>query len=332
MATNYDSVAPPFRNKQAMLNTVFSTIAKPSRNLAHAIECSPNQTTIPLLYTRPNEQPPGTDVRMFDHGVFYLATSGNQVDGQTLGELWVTYDVLLYKPLLGEGAASDNVTAPLAVWSAVNPGPARQYLVFDKTLTGGVWEFNNMGVDFDSMSGSHTLTLPPSLEGGHYLLVGQWWLDQNYQDLGVVGWQVAVEAATGPTYGTVQVCPQSGIMPTRAPSTIDGSYEASNTFMAGLKGRPDGQAVPGGNKEGTATLLGSGCWSFTAIIKYVDTDSSLPGGVVIGTRCTDNNSGSDFTWTACRLYIVPINGDYISPPPPALTGTFGGTVLGRTTT
>ena len=114
MATNYDSVAPPFRNKQAMLNTVFSTIAKPSRNLAHAIECSPNQTTIPLLYTRPNEQPPGTDVRMFDHGVFYLATSGNQVDGQTLGELWVTYDVLLYKPLLGEGAASDNVTAPLA--------------------------------------------------------------------------------------------------------------------------------------------------------------------------------------------------------------------------
>lgn len=104
MATNYDSVLPPFTTKQQMLNQEFSISVKPSNNAIHPIECAPHQTSIELLYTRSQPSPSNTDIRLYDLGQFFLATQGNQSDGQTLGELWISYDILLYKPLLGGDA------------------------------------------------------------------------------------------------------------------------------------------------------------------------------------------------------------------------------------
>ena len=100
MSTNYDAVIPAFTSKQQMLNQEFACSTKPSANVIHPIECAPNQTTLPLSYVRSGSVPPNTDQRLYDLGVMYLATSGQQVGGNVLGELWVTYDVLLYKPLL----------------------------------------------------------------------------------------------------------------------------------------------------------------------------------------------------------------------------------------
>jgi hypothetical protein len=100
MATQYDSILPPFTSKLQLLNQEFSTSVKPSVNGIHPIECAPSQTSIPLLYTRSSSVPSGADQRLYDLGVFYLATEGQQSAGQVIGELWVTYDLLLYKPQL----------------------------------------------------------------------------------------------------------------------------------------------------------------------------------------------------------------------------------------
>jgi len=127
LATNYDSVLPPFTNKQQMLNQEFSIDVKPSQNVLHPIECANAQSSISLLYTRTGAVPPNTDPRMYDLGTFYLATQGNQLDEDgnpvNLGSLWITYDILLAKPLLA-GTAQD---ASSAQFTALNSSGTQPY-------------------------------------------------------------------------------------------------------------------------------------------------------------------------------------------------------------
>lgn len=162
MATNYDSVLPAFNNKQQMLNQEFSTDAKPSINCIHPIECASNQTTIPLLYTRTGAVPANTDQRLYDLGVFYLATQGNQLDGEgnpiSLGELWITYDVLLYKPLLG-GAVGGSPSIDVAHFTLTNPAPGPTGAI-NAMLLGATPKVDSIGVNIDVTDTSNaTITL-----------------------------------------------------------------------------------------------------------------------------------------------------------------------------
>jgi len=100
MATQYDSVAGPFTTKQEMLNTEFAVSSVPSRNVTHAIECAPRSSTIDLLYTREAAPSGSSDIRLYDLGIFCLSTDGCPADGSVLGELWVTYNYKLCKPIL----------------------------------------------------------------------------------------------------------------------------------------------------------------------------------------------------------------------------------------
>lgn len=100
MATEYDSLGTPFVNKFEMENTEFGVSCKPSCNMMHAIECDRRQTTVSELYIR-NAAPPATaDRRLYDLGRFSIATTGFQGTNVNIGELWVTYDITLFKAIL----------------------------------------------------------------------------------------------------------------------------------------------------------------------------------------------------------------------------------------
>uniref|UniRef100_A0A7D5BDM8 Putative capsid protein n=1 Tax=aquatic metagenome TaxID=1169740 RepID=A0A7D5BDM8_9ZZZZ len=103
-ATQYNSLEPSFANKQQMLNQEFSIVCKPSVNALHPIECAPKQTTLELLYTRPGVQAANSDIRLYDLGVYTLATQGQQTADQMLGSLYVTYEIALMKPKLVTGS------------------------------------------------------------------------------------------------------------------------------------------------------------------------------------------------------------------------------------
>lgn len=165
MATSYDSYLPTFTNKQQMLNQEFSCSAKPSVNLIHAIECAPRQTSLELLYTRTVPAPSNSDLRMWDLGQFYLATTGQQTDGSTLGELYVTYQIRLLKPLL----ASENV--PTQVGGLAQ---ARADSTFGTTLNGYFPLVqnviaNDLGITFDY--NNQRLIFPPDSGGEYQVLV-----------------------------------------------------------------------------------------------------------------------------------------------------------------
>ena len=100
MAANYDPNQPSFSNKQQMLNEVMAVSRVPSNDAECGIECNPAQTAgTGLLYIRSDALPVGKDPRFYDLCNFTAATQG-QSSAVTLGELWVTYQVALYKPSL----------------------------------------------------------------------------------------------------------------------------------------------------------------------------------------------------------------------------------------
>lgn len=102
MATQYDSMDSNFINKSQVENYSGSQSGKPSIDQIHAIECKDHLLSRPLI-VRPSTQPSNTDIRLYDLGVTTVVTScpGTSV---ILGELWVSYQVRLYKPKSSENA------------------------------------------------------------------------------------------------------------------------------------------------------------------------------------------------------------------------------------
>lgn len=101
MATEYDSINPPFPNKRTMLNHQFACSTKPSCGAIHPVECLISQTPTRLQYVRGTVGfPAGGDPRLYDLGSFYLATEGMQNASSTsvIGELYVIYEVEFFKP------------------------------------------------------------------------------------------------------------------------------------------------------------------------------------------------------------------------------------------
>jgi len=98
MATEYNSLNDNFADKNEMENHEFSNSRKPSLNFLHPVECKGSLTSIDLLYVRSGAIPSNADLRLYDLGKTEIATVGMQAASGVAGELWVTYEVELYKP------------------------------------------------------------------------------------------------------------------------------------------------------------------------------------------------------------------------------------------
>lgn len=98
MATQYNTLNPPFTDKQTMENYEFCTSAKPSQSFVHPIECAVGENPLHVMYVRTGETTIG-DKRLYDLGTFQISTVGMQA-ASVIGELWVTYDVEFLKPRL----------------------------------------------------------------------------------------------------------------------------------------------------------------------------------------------------------------------------------------
>nr|QDH91345.1 MAG: hypothetical protein H4Rhizo431567_000001 [Riboviria sp.] len=119
MATNYNSDVPAYVNKQQMENSEYAVSVKPTRELIHGVECDVTQTVLTELYVRTGSLPTGQDLRLCDLGLFQFATQSNPV--QNLGELWVSYCVEFFKPVLGPISGSGGHHVFKTSVSAGNP-------------------------------------------------------------------------------------------------------------------------------------------------------------------------------------------------------------------
>lgn len=103
IASNYDTADPDYTDKRQMENSQFCVSGKPSVNMIHPIECDPKITAAPIKYTRSGSIATGTDIRLYDHCNVFVSTEGMPAGtgGAVVGELWITYEIALYKPQLG---------------------------------------------------------------------------------------------------------------------------------------------------------------------------------------------------------------------------------------
>lgn len=154
MTTEYNSLALPYTNKQQMENSQFCVSTKPSKSVIHPIECAPFQTPSQPLYTRlanGNFVAEG-DKRLYDLGNFQLATVGMQQAGVNLGELWVSYIIDFYKPVLGSGLAFDARNSHYNLKNVVSA---------NNLLAEPVVVFDTLGGSFDQ----NTYIFPPNAVG-----------------------------------------------------------------------------------------------------------------------------------------------------------------------
>jgi len=104
-ATDYNVLSPDFVNKQQMESYEFSCSTVPNVGMLHPIECAPQSTFLNNMYVRSGANPSSSDQRMYDIGSFQYATQGMQ-SAYVVGELWVSYHVLLKKPRMSPNGTS----------------------------------------------------------------------------------------------------------------------------------------------------------------------------------------------------------------------------------
>jgi hypothetical protein len=106
LQTSYRATDSQPGNKAELLNEFWSGEAVPSEVFVHPIECNPKENPFQVQYVRSGPVPAGDTQLMYDLGTTHLAVSGCQTTGNILGDLWVTYEIELAKPIVDSNATS----------------------------------------------------------------------------------------------------------------------------------------------------------------------------------------------------------------------------------
>jgi len=96
LTTNYNAIETAYTTRQEAENAEFAVSTKPTQGLLHMIECSPTETQFNIHNIRAGAI--SGDLRSYDYGLTQFITQNNP--SGNLGELWVSYTVEFFKPIL----------------------------------------------------------------------------------------------------------------------------------------------------------------------------------------------------------------------------------------
>lgn len=162
LQTSYRANDAAPSTKVELLNEFWSTESPPMDAFAHPIECNPNENPFNVQYVKSNSAiiPAGDSPLLYDLGVTHVATSGQQASGVALGDLWVTYEIELKKPII-----ASNVTSSAFLFAAYSnvstPTFANPF---------GVGTSNEGNIAFTTTA-SRQIVLPAVVYGEFWLLV-----------------------------------------------------------------------------------------------------------------------------------------------------------------
>jgi hypothetical protein len=153
MATDYDALDAPYPNKIVMDNADYASSQKPSCNQIHGVECDPAQRPYKVMYNRSVDSDVANRNTL---GNFQIASAGVSANTVTLGELWISYDITLYKKQLDansqiytlvNGTSTGNIFTGFTVAKNVSgfswkqdANPAILYCYFPPGITKGRYQ------------------------------------------------------------------------------------------------------------------------------------------------------------------------------------------------
>ncbi len=156
--TSYRSNDTQPVNKIEMLNEYWSSESIPSEPFCHPIECNPKENPFNIQYVRNGAVPAGDNQLLYDLGTTYIAVAGQQANDTDLGDLWVTYEIELKKPVV-----ASNVSKALMAFGEFTGGTYTTTNIFNGTLVSS----GNLAVVANTM----TITFPRGVYGLFLLLV-----------------------------------------------------------------------------------------------------------------------------------------------------------------
>nr|WRQ65035.1 structural protein [Tolivirales sp.] len=163
MQTSYRATDTPPLDKIELLNEYWATECKPSEPFCHPIECDPKENPFNIQYIRSGSLPANENALMYDLGVTHVATSGCP-GTNAIGDLWVTYEIELKKPIIRSSVAS-NTAWTIASFDGPKAGSAN---IFD--APGGT---NVLGPLPMTYSGD-LITFPIGAVGDYTVVVYLW--------------------------------------------------------------------------------------------------------------------------------------------------------------
>jgi hypothetical protein len=152
LQTSYRSNDQAPASKHEVLNEYWSSESVPSEPFCHPIECDPKENPFNVQYVRTDAVPEGDSKLLYDLGVTHLCVSGQQADNTVLGDLWVTYEIELKKPII-----ESNVTSGARCCDLLMTGTHSSTSWFDGTMT-------RRGA-LEVTANANTITFPPHLTG-----------------------------------------------------------------------------------------------------------------------------------------------------------------------
>lgn len=168
LATDYDVKDAPYASKIEMENSEFAVSCNASQSIAHAIECKKSERAN-IYYVRSGSIAADDNQRFFDLGNLQVATSGCVAD-QLIGELWISFDITLYKPQIFGSLGRNILAATLKNTAPTTGAPFKTTALTLTSATMPVYPFNvsqpSNGVSFTD----DTITFPPSMFGRTFLI------------------------------------------------------------------------------------------------------------------------------------------------------------------
>ena len=153
IAMNYNSTAGAFLNKQQIENEVGSVSGRPSTNLVCAVEVARTQTAQNLYYVRNGALASNQNIQFYDICDICVATVGSQAVA-VCGELWINYEIELFKPHLNNLLYSSVPNASLICQAPTNSLP------FGTSRS--TPQYDNIGITFPTNS---TMLIPAGFSG-----------------------------------------------------------------------------------------------------------------------------------------------------------------------
>lgn len=123
-AADYNVLGAAPHTKQQIENMEYASSCKPSKTLIMPIECDPRNDSNTHLYVASDNNYQGGDKRLFDLCNIYLGSQGVPSPNTPIAEIWVTYEIALFKPIITTADASPE---PLSAhfyfrdWTAAKP-------------------------------------------------------------------------------------------------------------------------------------------------------------------------------------------------------------------
>lgn len=116
MAADYNVYGNDPTTKQQVENMEYASSAKPSKSMIMPIECDPSNNAGTHKNVAIDSAYNGGDRRLYDWCTIYIGSQGIPAEETPLAEIWLTYEIALFKPIIGNNESNH----PTGVWDAAS--------------------------------------------------------------------------------------------------------------------------------------------------------------------------------------------------------------------